>query len=136
MDIDRERGALLLEAGEALLRASLDASGGTLSEEEVAAMLGIPLSALDSLGASHSLIRLWHGGHVVYPAFQFAGGSVLPDIPAVLAHLRGCPDVAIVRFFLQTNPALAESPMSALREHRNLDLVMLAARQFGEQGPR
>ena len=121
-----------LKARDALLAAE----GGTLSTEEVGALLHMSRQAVDKRRAAGKLLAAEIGRRgYLYPAWQFAdGGGVLPGMEEILALLAEHPPLAKLRFFLSGNLRIdGERPLDRLR-HGDLEPVRRAARTFGEQG--
>ncbi|AKT42251.1 hypothetical protein [Chondromyces crocatus] len=117
------------------LAALLDDEGGLLDAGEVAIQLRIPLDEVEERRGAGELIavELEHQTYG-YPAWQFVGPMLLPDIDKVLVILAGDPPLTRMRFFLSSHPLLGgKRPLDMLRRGV-LDPVIRAAQVFGEQG--
>ena len=115
--------------------ALLEASGGTLSAEQTAEVLGISRQAVDKRRRQGRLIGLTRGGRgYAYPAWQFENGRTLPNLEKVLEVLCKDDPWMQMAFFVNVNDRLnGKSPLDALRQGQ-LDSVLLAAAGFGEHG--
>src|SRR5260370_12740730 len=66
----------------------LNASGGSLTSEQVAEVLGISRQAVDKRRSSNQLLALTQGKRgYSYPGFQFDDGRTLKGLEEVLAEL-------------------------------------------------
>lgn len=118
-----ERQAELIEAGE-----------GVLGVDEAAKNLGISRQGVDKRRRNGTLIGLPQGKKYLYPSFQFTQGGTLPHLESILVALSDHDPWMQLTFFVNPNSRLAErSPLAALRAGE-VDSVLVAAEQFGEQG--
>jgi hypothetical protein len=108
----------------------LDAEGGTRSATELAQMLRVTRQAVDKRRRKGTLIGLDLGRRgYAYPVWQ-AGLHGLGD---VLGELQGYDPWTQVAFMLAPNAWLdGETPLTVLRE-REVERVLGAARNYGEQ---
>jgi biotin operon repressor len=113
--------------------ALLEASGGILSAEQTAAVLGISRQAVDKRRRQGRLIGLTQGRRgYAFPAWQFANGRPVPHVEQVLDLLNEHDPWGQLSFFLNANDRLnGKSPSNALRQDQ-VESVQLAARSFGE----
>jgi biotin operon repressor len=116
-------------------QALLEASGGTLSAEQTAEILGLSRQAVDKRRRQGRLIGLTQGRRgYAYPAWQFENGRTLPHLEKVLDVLRGHDPWMQMAFFLSRNDRLnGKSPLEALHKGQ-VDCVLRAASGFGEHG--
>src|SRR5260370_35150942 len=67
----------------------LEASGGALSSEQVAKVLGISRQAVDKRRSSNQLLALTQGRRGYrYPSFQFEDGKTIQGLEEVLYQLK------------------------------------------------
>lgn len=114
----------------------LEAEGGFISAEDVAALLHITRQAVDKRRRTGRLIGINTGRHgYAYPLFQFDHqGGTLSGLEAVLGELKGHDPWMQLAFFLNPNSRLqGETPLAELRRG-HVDKVLSAARAYGEQG--
>jgi hypothetical protein len=113
----------------------LEASGGALSAEQTAEILGLSRQAVDKRRRQGRVIGLTQGRRgYAYPAWQFENGRTLPHLERVLDVLRGHDPWMQMAFFLNGNDRLhGKSPLEALRKGQ-IDSVLRAASGFGEHG--
>jgi hypothetical protein len=116
-------------------RQMLEATGGSLTSEQVAEILGISRQAVDKRRSSNQLLALTQGRRGnSYPAFQFADGKTIAGLEAVLAHLKPLDPWMQMAFFTAPNERLdGKTPMEALQNGWAED-VALASIAYGEQG--
>lgn len=127
----------LLLRGTRLFNQQLAEAGGTLSPAEMADRLGITPDGVRKRRTKGQLLAVARGRHHSYPVWQVTEeGSVLPGFGEILKLLDTESDVAKIRFFLAYDSDLDESPLQALREGRDLEMIRRKARQFGVQGAR
>lgn len=124
---------LLRLKGQMAFREQLEAAGGTYSSQQVAELLGIKPDAIRKRRTKGQLIAITVGEHHVYPTFQFDEKGVVERLPDILAILQAESPVDTVQFFLIPEDALDDTPISALKHGRNIDIVFRLARQFGRQ---
>lgn len=115
--------------GLAVQRRLLALEGGSVSSQQMAALLGISRQAIDKRRKRGTLIGLDLGRRgYVYPVWQVD----LPGLPEVLARLGGLSPWGQLGFFLATNAWLDDrSPLAALRAG-DLDAVLRAADLHGD----
>jgi hypothetical protein len=114
----------------------LDAEGGTLSAEQVAALLRISRQAVDKRRRAGKLIGVSLGRRgYAYPAWQFElERGMLPGIEPVLDVLREHDPWMQVAFMVNGNIWLDDqTPLSMLRSG-NVEAVIQAAEAYGEHG--
>ena len=115
-------------------RQLLQAEGGVVSSEEAAQILGIKRQAVDKRRLNGKLIGLLAGRAYVYPAWQFVTGETLRGLEKVLQHLQVRDPWMQTAWMINGNTRLSgRSPLELLHEG-NLDVVMDAAKIYGEQG--
>lgn len=113
----------------------LNAGGGVLSAEEAAQLLGISRQAVDKRRKQGQLLGLVQGRRgYAYPAWQFENGRTIKNLEQALEALRGHDPWMQVAFFLNGNDRLdGKSPLELLRAGE-LERVLWAAAEYGEQG--
>jgi biotin operon repressor len=113
----------------------LKESGGVLSGEQVAKILGISRQAVDKRRRQGHLIGLTQGKRgYAYPAWQFEGGRTLTNLEKVLDGLRSHDPWMQLAFFVNGNDRLnGRSPLELLRAGEQ-EAVLQAAESYGEQG--
>jgi hypothetical protein len=124
---------LLRLRGKMAFAQQLKDAGGTFTLQQVADLLGMTTDAVRKRQAQGKLIAIPDGDHHVYPTFQFYQSGVLMDLPELLATLQTESPVNAVLFFLTTDPDLGMSPLDALKQGTDRDMVFLLAKQFGRQ---
>ena len=113
----------------------LNAEGGVLSGEAVAARLGVTRQAVDKRRRAGTLLAVDTGrrGHL-YPAWQLNETGALFGLSSVLKELADHPPWARMHFFLTGDRRLGgRTPLVALRAGA-VDEVRRAARNYGEHG--
>ena len=115
--------------------ALLAAEGGTMTAEQVGALLHITRQAIDKRRAAGKLIAVEFGRRGYrYPAWQFSEEGVLAGLQETLELLKEHPPIAQMRFFLSGSHVLGgKRPLDLLRRDE-APRVIKAARLFGEQG--
>jgi len=115
----------------------VEAVSGFLDGAGVAQLLGMTTAAVHKRYKAHQLLGIREEKRRIgYPGFQFDGGRVVRDLPAVLQALSdgGVDEWAQLRFLAGANARLGgRSPMDALRAGDG-ERVLAAARAFGEHG--
>lgn len=112
----------------------LQVEGGVVSSEEAGQILGIKRQAVDKRRLSGKLIALPAGRAYVYPVWQFIPGKTLPGLEKVLQCLQVRDPWMQAAWMINSNSRLNErSPLELLREG-NLEVVIDAAKIYGEQG--
>jgi biotin operon repressor len=113
----------------------LEASGGVLSGEQAAKILGISRQAVDKRRRQGQLIGLTQGKRgYAYPAWQFEGGRTLANLESVLDALRTHDPWMQLNFFVNASDRLnGRSPLEQLRSGE-LEPILHAAESYGEQG--
>jgi len=116
-------------------QAVLERAGGTFSSEEVAEMIGLSRQAVDKRRSANRLLALTQGKRGYgYPRFQFEDGKTLKGLEQVLDRLKTLDPWMQLIFFATPNEHLkGTTPIEALRLG-NSELVVEAARGYGEQG--
>jgi hypothetical protein len=112
----------------------LEAEGGALTAEEAARMLGITRQAIDNRRKRGTLLAVLLGRRGYrYPAWQFTADGVLPGLDRTLKALAEYSPWIQVSFFLNDNAWLdGHRPIDVLRRGQ-VDAVINAAAQYGEQ---
>ena len=112
-------------------------SGGALSGEEVAKMLGISRQGVDKRRSQGHLIGLTQGRRgYAYPAWQFEGGRTITNLETALDAVHDHDPWMQLAFFVNPNDGLnGKSPLESLRSGK-LEPVLRAAANYGEQGAR
>ena len=120
-----QRGAILRDQW-------LDAEGGTIGVDDVAAQLHLTRQAVDKRRKAGTLLAVDVGRHGYrYPVWQFTDRGVLPGLDEILALLAEHSPIAQMGFFLSGNIALdGRRPLDLLRS-AVLEPVRRAARAFG-----
>jgi hypothetical protein len=121
--------------GLGLRQRMLETSGGTLTSEQVAEVLGISRQAVDKRRSSNQLLALTQGRRGYrYPSFQFDEGKTLIGLEAVLGELKALDPWMQLNFFTTAHERLGgKTPIRAL--HGGLvDEVKIVASGYGEQG--
>lgn len=114
--------------------AFLSAEGGTLTARQVADLLGITRQAVDNRRKRGKLIAVELGRRgYAYSAWQFRTGSALPGLDRVIAAFPETSAWALIAFVLNGNAWLGgDRPLDRLRNGQ-IDEVIAAASQYGEQ---
>lgn len=133
--LDEDRLAPARLRGFATQERLLEAEGGCLPVTLAARHLRISRQAVDKRLKAGKLLALKAGRRgYLYPAWQFAQGGVIPGLEVVLAELKGRSGWAQMGFFLNGNYRLGgRTPLDELRKGK-VELVLRAARAFGEHG--
>lgn len=113
----------------------VEKSGGVLKGEHAAELLGISRQAVDKRRRQGRLLGLTQGRRgYAYPAWQFEGGKTLTDLEKVLDRLQGHDAWMQLMFFLNANDRLnGRNPLDMLRSG-NVQAVLDAAANYGDQG--
>ncbi len=113
----------------------LNASGGSLTSEQVAEVLGISRQAVDKRRSSNQLLALTQGKRgYSYPGFQFDDGRTLKGLEEVLAELSPLDPWMQMVFFTIANERLdGKNPIEALQNDL-IEQVKKVENGFGEQG--
>lgn len=113
----------------------LEVSGGALSSEQVAEVLGISRQAVDKRRSSNQLLALTQGRRgYSYPSFQFEDGKTIRGLEEVLAQLKSLDPWMQMVFFTSPNERLGrKTPIESLQKGL-LEEVTRAASGYGEQG--
>jgi hypothetical protein len=113
----------------------LETSGGTLTSQQVAQVLGISRQAVDKRRSSNQLLALTQGRRGYrYPSFQFDEGKTLNGFEEVLGELKALDPWMQLNFFTCAHERLGgKTPIKAL--HAGLvEEVKHLASGYGEQG--
>ncbi len=133
-----ERQSPLLQAkirGVERRRAMIEEAGGALSSTETAALLGITRQAVEKRLKAGSLLGLRVGSKTAVPSFQIANGGLLPGLSKVLRTLSISDPWMRFNFFLTKDKRLnGKTPAELLRTGRSEQMVLAAARAYGEHG--
>ncbi len=117
-----------LARGIPALRKLLRAEGGSLSELEVQAKLGVSQAVLLKLVKKRQIVA-WHQGEALrFPAWQFGAGRVLPGVAEALQVLPADENGAVL-FFLSKFGHIGKRPLDCLRSGET-GLVLQAARSW------
>lgn len=113
----------------------LEISGGALSSEQVAEVLGISRQAVDKRRSSNQLLALTQGRRgYSYPSFQFEDGKTIKGLEEVLSQLKALDPWMQMVFFTSTNERLdGKTPIKSLHEGLVNEVVQVAS-GYGEQG--
>jgi hypothetical protein len=113
----------------------LQARGGSLTSQEVAARLGLTRQAIHERARNNRLLSVKVGRDLRYPAWQFQeGGELVPGLEEVLECLKEHAPLTQIQFLLAPHPELSgRAPLDALGEGRGAEVCALA-RGFGHQG--
>ena len=113
----------------------LQAEGGVLSAEQAATVLRMTRQGVDKRRRTGALIGLCLGRKgYVYPLWQFDQNGTLPGLEAVMAELRDVSPWMQAAYMLSGDARLnGERPLDVLR-HGDIQHVVEAARDYGEQG--
>jgi hypothetical protein len=113
----------------------LETSGGTLTSEQVAKVLGISRQAVDKRRSSNQLLALTQGRRgYSYPSFQFDEGKTLKGLEEVLGKLSALDPWMQLNFFTTAHERLGgKTPIKALQDGL-LEGVSRVAGGYGEQG--
>jgi hypothetical protein len=113
----------------------LEISGGALSSEQVAEVLGISRQAVDKRRSSNQLLALTQGRRgYSYPSFQFEDGKTIRGLEDVLAQLKALDPWMQMVFFTSPNERLGgKTPIESLQKGLAKE-VTHAASGYGEHG--
>ena len=113
----------------------LKTSGGTLSSQQVAKVLGISRQAVDKRRSSNQLLALTQGKRGYrYPSFQFDEGKILNGFEEVLGELEALDPWMQLNFFTSAQERLGgKTAIKALQEGL-VEEVKSVASAYGEQG--
>ena len=113
----------------------LEISGGTLTSEQVAKVLGISRQAVDKRRSSNQLLALTQGRRgYSYPSFQFDEGKTLKGMEEVLGKLSALDPWMQLNFFTSAHERLGgKTPIKALHDGL-VNEATSAAIGYGEQG--
>ena len=113
----------------------LEVSGGALSSEQVADVLGISRQAVDKRRSLNQLLALTQGRRgYSYPSFQFEDGKTIGGLEDVLAQMKSLDPWMQMVFFTSPNERLGgKTPIESLQEGLVAE-VTRAASGYGEQG--
>jgi hypothetical protein len=130
VDTTSVRWARARQSGREAWMKLLEAEGGTLTSEQVAERLGRSRQAVHQRQRKGQLLAVAGPRGVLYPVWQFSGGSVLEGLADILEALGDTPAPMAVQFFLTGRGALeGDRPLDALRAGR-VDDVKRAAAEF------
>ena len=113
----------------------LEATGGALTSEKAAEILGISRQAVDKRRAANQLLALTQGRRgYSYPSFQFEDGKTITGLEEVLGELKELDPWMQMVFFTSSNERLGDkTPLEELEEGL-VSEVKAAAAGYGEQG--
>jgi hypothetical protein len=116
-------------------RKLIDETGGVLTAEKVAEILGITRQAVDKRRRAGTLIGLTTGRYGYrYPVWQFTESGTVPGLEHVLSALASHDEWMQVAFLTGKNPRLnGRTPVETLKAGK-LDRVLNAAHVYGEHG--
>ena len=124
----------LLERGYVQFRQVLKHAGGTLSQDAVAARLGLSLANVERLTREHRLLAIKLDGAHEYPVWQFDETGVVIGLDQVLAALSGLSVVLQVTFFLSVDERLGVTRIEYLGSQGADSELLKQSRQIGKQG--
>jgi hypothetical protein len=121
--------------GLTLRQQMLETSGGTLTSEKVAKVLGISRQAVDKRRSSNRLLALTQGRRgYSYPSFQFEEGKTLEGLEEVLKNLSALDPWMRLHFFTSAHERLGgKTPIKALQDGLIAEVNCVAS-GYGEQG--
>lgn len=113
----------------------LQARGGSLTSQEVAARLGLNQQTIRTRARNNRLLSVKVGRHLRYPVWQFQeGGDLVSGLEAVLECLKEHAPLTQIQFLLAPHPDLSgRAPLDALEEGLGAEVCALA-QGFGHQG--
>jgi hypothetical protein len=113
----------------------LEVSGGALTSQQVAEVLGITRQAVDKRRASNQLLALTQGKRGYgYPSFQFDEGKTLKGFEDVLGELKALDPWMQLNFFTSAHERLdGITPIKALQDGLVQEVKSVAS-GYGEQG--
>ena len=113
----------------------LEATGGALTSEKAAEILGISRQAVDKRRAANQLLALTQGKRgYSYPSFQFEDGKTITGLEEVLGELKELDPWMQMIFFTSSNERLGDkTPLEGLKKGL-VSEVKAAASGYGEQG--
>lgn len=129
-----DKHTAMLESGEDQFRYLLEQAGGTLSQDAVAARLGLTISDVQQLTEEHRLLAIELEGIKKYPVWQFTGAGVVTGLEQVLAQLSGLSAVLKVTFFLSRDERLDMERVECLRAKGADRELLHQASQVGRHG--
>jgi hypothetical protein len=112
-----EIGPVTVQARGELARQQLaSAEGGALSRRQTARLLGLSETAVTRRWRTFRLVAWQDRRLVFFPAWQFAGGKLLPGVADVLQTFRSQDQWRIMRYFLSKRASLKnQRPLELLR---------------------
>ena len=121
--------------GLTLRQQMLETSGGTLTSEKVAKVLGISRQAVDKRRSSNRLLALTQGRRgYSYPSFQFEEGKTLKGLEEVLKNLSALDPWMQLHFFTSAHERLGgKTPIKVLQDGLIAEVNRVAS-GYGEQG--
>lgn len=123
--------------GQRRFRRLIESHGGVLSTDEVASLLNITPSAVKELHNKNKLISFLREGTHYFPAWQFKGSAILPQLQEVMDALgKDRTDYAKIRFFLTHDKSLnGMNRIEALSYEKNIISIIEKAKTFDLQDP-
>lgn len=116
-------------------RALIAEVGGTLSENQAAARLGISIEDLQQRTSQGTVISIIENDVIQYPVFQFSENGLVDGLRDVLDRLGTDGVIPRCRFLLCHDEDLKGlMRIDALKDPELKPYVLRAAEQFGEQG--
>jgi hypothetical protein len=120
--------------GQERKRRMLESSGGTLSSEQVANLLGISVESVEELRSRDQLLGLAEGQGYNCPSFQFRDGKTIAGLEETLAELKDLDPWMQMGFFANPHEWLeGKTPLEQLRKGL-VNEVKRAASGYGEHG--
>ena len=105
-----------------------------LTAGEIGSTLGSTRQAVDNRRKRKTLIAVQLGKRGYrYPAWQFSGGQVLPGLDRILRVLGDLTPWMQMAFFLNDNAWLKNRRPLDLLRLGEIEPVLMAAQQYGEQ---
>ena len=122
-----------LARGRRQMAADLQEGGDALTASETAQLLGVSLDEVRRLAGAGDLLALTTEGELVFPCVQFRDGKVLPGLIEVLAYFPDPSPWARLNYLVNSDLRLeGKRPIDCLIAG-DIDRVIFAARQVGEQ---
>lgn len=113
----------------------LESQGGALTVDEVVKILRLTRQGVDKRRISGKLLAVETGRRgFLYPAWQFTKSGVLRGLEAALSALEGHDPWARLWFFVTENTWLEGATPLEVLKRGEVEALLTAARNHGEQG--